>query len=151
MIRLKFSNDMTDSVCHLIKEHMFHYESSWSDAAVRRFIMRVKAECLEDLYDLRLADMYGMYNEPVDVRYSASVALLLELKERVEKELEKKTALSLKSLAVNGRDLMALGIPAGKELGRILNELLDCVIEDPQMNEKSRLLEVAKKSTELSN
>lgn len=143
MIRLKFSNEMTDSVCHLVKEHMFHYESSWSDAAVRRFIMRVKAECLEDLYDLRLADMYGMYNEPVDVRYSASVALLLELKERVEKELEKKTALSLKSLAVNGRDLMALGIPAGKELGRILNELLDCVIEDPQMNEKSRLLEVA--------
>ena len=143
MIRLKFSNDMTDSVCHLVKEHMFHYESSWSDAAVRRFIMRVKPECLEDLYDLRLADMYGMYNEPVDVRYSASVALLLELKERVEKELEKKTALSLKSLAVNGRDLMALGIPAGKELGRILNELLDCVIEDPQMNEKSRLLEVA--------
>ena len=145
MIRLKFSNDMTDSVCHLVKEHMFHYESSWSDAAVRRFIMRVKAECLEDLYDLRLADMYGMYNEPVDVRYSASLALLLELKERVEKELEKKTALSLKSLAVNGRDLMALGIPAGKELGRILNELLDCVIEDPQMNEKTCLLEVAKK------
>ena len=143
MIRLKFSNDMTDSVCHLVKEHMFHYESSWSDAAVRRFIMRVKPECLEDLYDLRLADMYGMYNEPVDVRYSASVALLLELKERVAKELEKKTALSLKSLAVNGRDLMALGIPAGKELGRILNELLDCVIEDPQMNEKTRLLEVA--------
>ena len=143
MIRLKFSNDMTDSVCHLVKEHMFHYESSWSDAAVRRFIMRVKPECLEDLYDLRLADMYGMYNEPIDVRYSASVALLLELKERVAKELEKKTALSLKSLAVNGRDLMALGIPAGKELGRILNELLDCVIEDPQMNEKTRLLEVA--------
>ena len=56
----------------------------------------------------------------------------------------KKTALTLKSLAVNGRDLMELGIPAGKELGRILNELLDCVIEDPSMNEKSKLLEVAK-------
>ena len=145
MIRLKFSNDMTDSVCHLVKEHMFHYENSWTDAAVRRFIMRVGPECLEDLYDLRLADMYGMYNEPVDVRYSASVALLLELKERVEKELEKKTALSLKSLAVNGRDLMNIGIPAGKELGRILNELLDCVVEDPAMNDREKLLETAKK------
>ncbi len=145
MIRLKFSNDMTDSVCHLVKEHMFHYENSWTDAAVRRFIMRVGPECLEDLYDLRLADMYGMYNEPVDVRYSASVALLLELKERVEKELEKKTALSLKSLAVNGRDLMNIGIPAGKELGRILNELLDCVVEDPSMNDREKLLETAKK------
>ena len=107
--------------------------------------MRVQPECMEDLYDLRLADMYGMYNEPVDVRYSASVALLLELRERVEKELEKKTALSLKSLAVNGRDLMEIGIPAGKELGRILNELLDCVIEDPTLNNKERLLEIVKK------
>ena len=144
MVRLKFSNDMIDNVCHLVKEHMFHYETSWSDAAVRRFIIRVKPECLEDLYDLRLADMYGMYNEKVDIRYSASVALLLELKERIQKELEKKTALSLKNLAVNGRDLIQLGIPAGKELGAILNELLNCVIEDPAMNQKELLLKTAK-------
>ena len=136
---------MISNVCHLVKEHMFYYESNWSEAAVRRFIIRVKPECMEDLYDLRLADMYGMYNEKVDVRYSESVKLLLELKARVEKELSKKTALSLKSLAVNGRDLMQLGIPAGKELGRILNELLECVIEDPAMNNKERLIETAKK------
>ncbi len=145
MTRLKFSNDMISNVCHLVKEHMFHYESNWSEAAVRRFIIRVKPEYMEDLYDLRLADMYGMYNEKVDVRYSESVKLLLELKARVEKELSKKTALSLKSLAVNGRDLMQLGIPAGKELGRILNELLECVIEDPAMNNKEMLIETAKK------
>ena len=144
MTRLRFSNDMINSVCHLIKEHMFHYESNWSDAAVRRFIMRVEAENLEDLYDLRLADMYGMYNEKVDLRYSSSISLLLELQERVQKELEKKSALSLKSLAVNGRDLMNIGIPAGKELGRILTELLDCVIEDPSMNSKEALLKLAK-------
>ncbi len=145
MTRLKFSNEMINNVCHLVKEHMFHYETNWSEAAVRRFIIRVKPECMEDLYDLRMADMYGMYNEPVDIRYSASIQLLLELKERVHSELEKKTTLSLKSLAVNGRDLMAAGIPAGKELGRILNELLECVIEDPEMNDKDRLLEVAKR------
>ena len=145
MTRLKFSNDMINNVCHLVKEHMFHYEQNWSAAAVRRFIIRVKPECMDDLYDLRLADMYGMYNEKVDMRYSASIALLLELKERVKEELEKKTALSLKSLAVNGRDLMAIGVPAEKELGRILNELLECVIEDPQMNTRETLLETAKK------
>lgn len=150
LVRLRFPNETVHNVCHLVKEHMFHYESNWSDAAVRRFIVRVKSECLQDLYDLRLADMYGMYNEKVDVRYSASVSLLQELDERVKKELEKKTALSLKSLAVNGRDLMAAGIPAGKELGRILNELLDCVLEDPKMNEKERLLETAKKISRIS-
>ena len=143
MTRLKFSNDMIDNVCHLVKENMFHYESSWTAAAVRRFIIRVQPECMEDLYDLRLADMYGMYNEKVDLRYSASIALLLELKERVQEELEKKTALSLKSLAVNGRDLMEIGIPAGKLLGQILNNLLDCVIEDPAMNSREALLKTA--------
>ncbi len=150
LVRLRFPNDTVHNVCHLVKEHMFHYEQSWSDSAVRRFIVRVKPECLEDLYDLRIADMYGMYNEKVDVRYSASLALLQELDERVQKELEKKTALSLKSLAVNGRDLMAEGIPAGKELGRILNELLDCVLEDPEMNKRETLLEAAKKISRTS-
>ena len=148
MTRLKFSNEMIDNVCHLVREHMFHYEPSWSAAAVRRFIIRAKPECLEDLYDLRLADMFGMHNEKVEIRYSESVRLLLELKDRIETELQKNNALTLKSLAVNGRDLMAAGIPAGKELGRILNELLDCVLEDPAMNEKEKLLETAKKISE---
>ena len=148
LVRLRFPNETVHNVCHLVKEHMFHYESSWSDAAVRRFIVRVKPESLEDLYDLRLADINGMYNEKVDVRYSASVALLQELDERVKKELSQKTALTLKSLAVNGRDLMAEGIPAGKELGRILNELLDCVLEDPAMNDREKLLNIAKKIRE---
>lgn len=143
MIRFKFSNEMTDNVCHLVKEHMFHYESSWTDAAIRRFLIRVKPECLEDLYDLRLADMYGMHNEAVNIRYSESVKLLMELQKRIEKELAKKSALSLKSLAVNGHDLMQLGIPAGKELGRILNELFECVVEDPAMNERQALLKTA--------
>ncbi len=143
MIRLKFSNEMTDNVCHLVKEHMFHYESSWTDAAIRRFLIRVKPECLEDLYHLRLADMYGMHNQAVNIRYSESVKLLMELQKRIEKELAKKSALSLKSLAVNGHDLMQLGIPAGKELGRILNELFECVVEDPAMNERQALLKTA--------
>ena len=105
--------------------------------------VRVKPEYLEDLFDLRLADMYGMYNEPVDVRYSGAVALLLELKDRIKQETKNHNALSLKDLAVNGKDLMEIGIPAGKNLGIILNELLDCVLEDPQMNNKEALIKIA--------
>ena len=69
----------------------------------------------------------------------------VEFKERIVAELEKNNALSLKDLAVNGKDLIEAGIPAGKKLGLILNHLLDCVIEDPGMNTKEKLLEVAKK------
>lgn len=144
MTRLKFSNEMIKNVIHLVKEHMFHYEENWTNAAVRRFIIRVGKENLEDLYDLRFADMYGMWNQKIEIKYSEPVALLLELKERINEELMKQNALSLKDLNVNGKDLMENGIPAGKKLGEILNHLLDCVIEDPSLNSREKLLEIVK-------
>lgn len=144
LIRLKFPNVFINSVCHLIKEHMFHYESNWTNAAVRRFIIRVQPENLEDLYDLRIADMFGMYNQPVEIKYNQSISLLIELQNRINDELNKNNILSLKDLKINGKDLMNNGIPSGKELGIILNELLETVIEDPSANEKDNLLKIAK-------
>ena len=85
-----------------------------------------------------------MYNTPVDSK-SQAVSLLIELKDRIADIMAKQNVLSLKALAVNGKDLIKEGIPAGKQLGIILNELLDCVIEDPSMNEKSKLIDVANK------
>ena len=144
LMRLKFPNAVIDDVCHLINEHMFNYTPDWTIPAVRRFIIRVGQENLDNLFDLRIADMYGMHNHKIDYKYSAAIALLVELKDRITVELEKKNALSLKDLAINGNDLIEAGIPAGKKLGVILNHLLDCVIEDPEMNTKEKLLEVAK-------
>ena len=123
---------------------MFLYEPNWTVAAVRRFIIRVGKENLNDLYDLRIADIYGMHNQKVDFRFSQSIELLIELKDRIADELEKNNAMSLKDLAVNGSDLIEAGFEKGKMLGIILNHLLDCVIEDPEMNTKEKLLEVAK-------
>lgn len=143
MTRLKFSNEQINNVTHLVKEHMFHYEHNWTEAAVRRFIIRAKQECLEDLFDLRMADMYGMWNQPVEIKYSESIELLLELKERIKKELEKENALSLKDLKINGKDLIDLGFEPGKQLGVILEDLLNSVLEDPELNVKEKLLQIA--------
>lgn len=145
MIKLKFSNAEIDYVCHLIENHMFNYTPDWKDAAIRKFLVKVSPEYVEDLIDLRLADMYGKYNAPVRLHDSAACNLLIEFQERINKVQEEKSALSLKDLKVNGKDLMEIGIPAGKHLGTILNELFNCVLEDPQMNEKNKLLDVAKK------
>lgn len=143
MTRLKFSNKEIDHVCHLILNHMFYYEPNWTNAAVRRFLVKVGSENLEDLIDLRLADMYGKYNEPVRIHDTKSCDLLIELQDRIKKIEEENSALSLKDLAVNGKDLIQAGIPAGKKLGIILNQLFDCVLEDPAMNDKEKLLKVA--------
>ncbi|MBR6342063.1 MAG: HD domain-containing protein [Treponema sp.] len=143
LTRLKFPNATINDVCHLINEHMFNYTSDWTLAAVRRFIIRTGSQHIDDLIDLRLADMYGMHNKEIDFKYSTAVALLVELKDRIKEELEKNNALSLKDLAINGNDLIQAGFEKGKKLGLILNHLLDCVIEDPGMNTKEKLLEVA--------
>lgn len=141
MTRLKFSNAEINYTVHLIKNHMFHYESNWSDSAVRRFIVKIGKENLNDLIDLRLADMYGKYNQIVRLHDSAACNLLIELKDRVNTILEQENALSLKDLKINGNDIIALG-GSGKQIGIILNELFETVIDDPKMNTREKLLEV---------
>ena len=143
LFRLKFSNAEIANICHLVVNHMFNYTQDWTDAAVRRFLAKIQAENLEDLYDLRLADIYGMNNAPVRGQDSRTIALLNELKDRISKETEKNSVLSLKQLAVNGKDLMKNGISAGKDLGFVLNQLLETVLEDPTQNEKEQLIKIA--------
>ena len=144
LVKLRFSNNEINNVCHLIANHMFHYEESWSDAAVRRFVVRIKPENIEDLIDLRLADMYGKYNMPIQIKESQACDLLIQLQDRIKKIQEENSAFTLKSLAVSGKDLMDVGIPSGKTIGNILNSLLETVLDDPNQNNKDILLNIAK-------
>ena len=137
--RLRCPNAVMDSVCHLIKEHMFMYTDDWSDSAVRRFIARVGEANLEDIYRLRRADAYGFAGKEPDCRS------LTQLTDRVKKVLESGRAFSIKDLAVSGDDLMTIGIPGGKTMGIILKELLETVLDDPRQNTREILLEIAGK------
>ena len=71
----------------------------------------------------------------------------MELENRINKMLDENAAFTLKDLAVSGKDLIAIGIPAGKEIGVILNTLLDVVIENQKMNTKESLLKLAIKDS----
>lgn len=144
LTKLRFSNNEINNVCHLIENHMFHYEESWSDAAIRRFVVRVKPENIEDLIDLRLADMYGKYNMPIQIKESNACDLLIQLQDRIKKIQEENSAFTLKSLAVSGKDLMEIGIPSGRLVGKILDSLLETVLDDPKQNSKDVLLNIAK-------
>ena len=53
--------------------------------------------------------------------------------------------LTIKDLKIDGIDLIRSGIPAGKRMGMILERLLDMVIEEPKLNQRPILLELAKK------
>ena len=137
LLRLKCSNEEINHTALLVREHMFNYTPNWSDSAVRRFILRVGVNNIKDLFLLRLADMKAISGR-------MDFTSLEELDSRIRVELEKQNALSVKDLLINGNDLLSMGLK-GPIIGETLNYLLDNVIEDPSLNERSKLIELAKK------
>ena len=139
MRRLKFSNDEIEYVTNLILNHMFHYTQDWTDGAVRRFIRKVGLNNLQDLFILRLADRSGNgmrdgLPEPIK-----------KLKKHIEKVVEKDNAFTVKDLDIDGYSIMdALHIKPGPIVGKILNELLEKVLDNPDLNNHETLLALAK-------
>ena len=141
--RLKFSNDERARITHLVRHHLVCYEATWSDAAVRRWIRRIGVERLEDMYALNEADNRGK-----DVDKEPDLTGLAELKARVATMLAAGTTLSLKQLAIGGRELMKeLAMKPSPKLGQILDTLLEEVIEDPSRNTREALLARARALT----
>lgn len=138
LTRLRFSNQQIQAITHLIQHHMFGYTSDWSDAAVRRFVARVGASHVSLLFALRRADGCGKTG-------TAPVAPDLdELESRVRTLLQGAPPLSRGDLAVGGKDLMqALELKPGPLVGIILDELLQTVLDDPSLNHRETLLEIA--------
>ena len=132
---LRFPNEVRERVVHLIREHMFDFQESWSDAAVRRFVRRVGVEQVADLFDLRMADALGNGTRGPDTQRLEAMA------KRIGRVLREASALSVQQLAVDGDDVMrALGLPPGPEVGSVLRALLDQVIEQPALNTREALL-----------
>ena len=138
--RLRFSNDERARIVSLVRNHLFHYSDEWTDAAVRRWIRRVGAERLDDLYALNEADVRAKGRD-----CSADLDALSSLKGHVAKVLAEGTALSTRDLKVNGHDLIReLGIRPGPIIGQILDALLEAVTNDPNANEREALLAKAR-------
>jgi tRNA nucleotidyltransferase (CCA-adding enzyme) len=136
LTRLRFSRETTDLVAHLVEHHMFDYRSEWSDAAVRRFVQKVRPENIADLFDLRIADNIGNGTKTGFPHY------LGELQARIEAILVARQALSLRDLRIGGEDVMrVLGIPPGPRVGEVLEQLLEDVVEDPDRNDRAWLLQ----------
>ena len=136
--RLRSPRAETNRVVRLIRLHMFAYRTNWTDAAVRRFVRRVGVDLLDDLFALRAAD-----NAASGFREPASGGLD-ELRTRVSLVVAS-GPLDAGQLAIRGDDLVTeLGIPPGPEIGRLLARLLEAAIDDPSLNERERLLELAR-------
>ncbi len=132
--RLRWPRAERDRIVHLVRQHMFGYEHSWSDTAIRRFVAKVGPAAVDDLFALREADNIGS-------GHVATAGRLDEFRARVDAQLASNVALDLRGLAVDGDDLMAeLDLVPGPRIGRLLDGLLELVIADPRLNRRETLL-----------
>jgi tRNA nucleotidyltransferase (CCA-adding enzyme) len=138
--RLRLSNEQQRRVVHLVRHHLIPYDPSCTDSAVRRWLRRVGTEHLQDILEMARADARG---KGVDA--SETLETLEHLRQRVEELLRQSAALSVRDLSINGHVLMGeLGLPPGRQIGQILEHLLQLVIDDPSRNERHLLLAEAR-------
>ncbi len=136
--RLHYPRSVVERVTLLVRYHMPTYEPSWSDGAIRRFIRKVGRPALDELWALQQADNIGSGVAP-------GAGGLDELRRRVDEQLAAEIALDLGDLEIDGNDLLSeLGLDPGPTVGRILDALLERVVEDPQLNDRPTLLLLAR-------
>ena len=134
LLRLKASNALREEVVWLVKHHMDRYQAD--ERTARRLLSRHGLERMERLLELQSADLGGKGTDAPGGSLRTLRALLDLLRSLAEKE----GALTLKTLAVSGRDLMELGIAPGPGLGLLLNSLLESVLSGELPNEREALL-----------
>lgn len=132
--RLKYDNETVRIVTALVKYHDRNLGET--PTSVRRTIYKVGEDIYPMLFEVKRADVEGQSDYKRKEKDDA-LALSVKLYEEV---IAKKECVSLKQLAVDGKDLIALGIKPGPEIGKILAMLLEKVLEDPSLNSKEKLL-----------
>lgn len=131
MERLRFSNEDRDTVKLLVREHMSRFDFL-RVKSIKRFINRVGVDNLERLFSLQVADIKSSKEK--------DYTNILNLKEEVYAVLSKEEPMSIKDLAISGKDLLDMGYEEGVLLGTILREQMEFVLEHPHMNQRDLLL-----------
>ena len=139
LFRLRFDKKTIEDVCLLIRYHDTTIERT--DKAVGRWMSRLGLPLLRKLLALKRADTMAHAVELMDGRLQE----LHDINERIDTLLAQQACFSLKDLAVNGSDLMTIGIPQGKAVGECLSWLLDEVMDQHFENEATVLLDAARK------
>ncbi len=135
--RLKFDNDTLNTVVHLIRWH--DYRFVLTPSGMRKAVSKIGKEYMELLFEVNRADTSAKNPAKTREKYE-KLAMAMKLYEDI---LSKGECVSIKELKINGNDLIEHGFRPGKELGELLNYLLTLVIENPEDNDKEKLLLLA--------
>jgi tRNA nucleotidyltransferase (CCA-adding enzyme) len=136
--RIRFKNAVIRKVTVLTSENWQILNFS-KKINIRQLTSRISMENLEDIWELKKALIKGSRSSE---RFKS--VEIEKAENNIREILQEKPPVSLKDLAVNGKDLIELGYQEGKRIGEILKKLLKVVIEKPELNKKKILLELVK-------
>lgn len=139
MKRLRFDNNTREKVVQLVYYHDATFEVG--KKYVKRWLNKIGEEQFRRLLNVRRADVKAQ----ADINQETRLQKIDNIGYILEEVLQDDECFSLKDLAVNGKDLITIGYKPGKEIGEVLNNLLDLVISGEYINEKEKLLEIAER------
>ncbi|MFQ7099204.1 MAG: CCA tRNA nucleotidyltransferase [Lachnospira eligens] len=139
MKRLRFDNDTREKVVELVYYHDATFEMG--KKYVKRWLNKIGEEQFGRLLNVRRADIKAQ----ADINQETRLQKIDNIEYILEEVLQDDECFSLKDLAVNGKDLITIGYKPGKEIGEVLNNLLDSVISGEYKNEKEKLLEIVER------
>ena len=133
---LKFDNKTRERVGILVERH--DVQIPCQDRSIRKWMGRLGTETFFQLLEVKRADGMGQDYELVKDRFVE----LEEMKAKAEEIVAQGQCLSLKDLSVNGKDVIAVGVVPGPEVGRVLNKLLEQVMNGDAANQRQELLKL---------
>lgn len=143
MRRLKMDNDTIEQVCRLVRNHDYGLSGKGPGIkSFRKFIAQLGAEYFEDYLAIRKGDMAGQS----DCNLEQRKYVIAHMQEMYAEIMEHKQCLKMSELAVGGKDLIELGVNPGPDMGRILKDLLNRVLDTPELNTREQLLAIVKES-----
>ena len=132
--RLKYDNDTYRKVTTLVRYHDLRMRLT--EPAVRKAIVRVG----EDLFPLYLEIQHADTMAQSLFQRDDKLAYTAELRRIYNRIMFRGDCLNLKDLAVNGSDIIAAGVRPGREVGSILAQMLEDVLNVPEHNDKGYLM-----------
>lgn len=138
--RLRFDNDTIRKVTELVSWHECPWECT--PRSLRRALSEMDAELFPVLLKIRRSDVLAQS----EYRREEKLERLEESRRLYEEIQRKQECISVKMLAVSGKDLIAAGMKPGKKIGDTLNAFLELVLEEPEKNTKEYLLSKVRES-----
>ena len=132
--RMRFDNQTIHDAVELISVHDATLEPT--KRVVRRMLNKIGPEQFARLLEVRLADI----NAHAEGTQESRLKRVHELRALFTEAMEQRECFSIKDLAVNGKDIMALGVPEGREVGGLLNLCLSAVISEEIKNDHDALI-----------